>query len=303
MVGSRETAAERGVLAYIKRVFFARSADPEENNPLVLHQLEKGRPLSVQSQYLQQIRSEKAKEPIPLTQKQAVLLGGVLLAEAAGGALYRLWGHPFATAAKGTEPFTVSQSAEIQQSDTFIISSDISLDENNHEIEIIHQLAVPDIDNLYPTTENAKSLNYRLVTIKNRHIPNEILRVLQDESIDWRVRNEFDLIFRRAENSPNVKNTTIKRERNVKLLIKCLQLVLAFVKENEKQAINNKSYLFGKVCLKKPYDILNQLSRDDRRAVKLFYQRLNDLSDRNDTFQPSALFHVNKRIFYLRIKT
>lgn len=297
--GNRETAGESGVLAYINRVFFTRSVDPKENDPLMLRQLEKGRLLNAQSQYLQQIRSEKGNEPIPLTQKQAVLLGGLLFVGAAGGALYRLWGQHFATAGKETETFAVSRNAEMQQSDAFIIAnaSDISLNEYNHELDIIHQLVVPDIDHFYLTTKNARSRSYRSVTIKNRHIPNEILRVLQDESINWRVRNEFDLIFRLAENSPDVKNTPIKREKNVKLLIKCLQLLSAFVKENEKQAINNKSYHFGKVHLKNLYSIVSHLSRDDSRMVKLFYQQRNDLSDKNDTFQPLAPIRVNKRIY------
>lgn len=299
VVGNREIVRESGVLAYIKRVFCARSADSKEKNPLMLRQLEKGRLLNAQSQYLQQIRSEKGKKTIPLTQKQAVLLGGLLLAGAAGGALFRLWGKPFATDGRETEKLNVSQYVGIDQSDAFSVAntSDISLDEYNHEIEIINQLIVPVINEFYLTTENARSLSYRSVTIKNRDIPNEILRVLQDESIDWRVRNEFDLIFRYAENSPDVKNIPIKRERNIRLLIKCIQLVSAFVEENEKQAINNQSYLFGKVYLGNLYNIVNHLSGYDRRAVNLFNEQLDELSGRNDTFRSSALFSVNKRIF------
>ncbi|MCW2488046.1 hypothetical protein J5069_19270 [Candidatus Symbiopectobacterium sp. NZEC127] len=290
VVNNREIQRESGMLAYIKQVFFARLVEPKESHPRMLRQLEKGRMLNEKSQCLQQVQPGKGKRAIPLTPKQAAWLGGVILAGAAGGAFYRLW---------AAEKFNASENVGMQQSEARIIAneSDISLDEYNHERDIINQLVVPDIEGYYFSNKNTRSLSYRAVTIKNRQIPNEILRILQDRSINWRVRNEFDLIFRRAENSPDVKNTPKKRERNVKLLIKCLQLTAAFVKENERQAIDNKSYHFGKIYLENLFKIVNRLSRNDKRTVNLFYHQRNDLAEQNDTFQIPTLLNVRKRVF------
>ncbi|MFT8211089.1 MAG: hypothetical protein ACMZI0_11815 [Symbiopectobacterium sp.] len=82
--------------------------------------------------------------------------------------------------------------------------------EYQRDISIINQLAVTffdDNDHVSISSDNSsrQKRSARQPIIKNKNIVNEIISLMEDDKIDWRLRNEFDLIFRRAESSADIK--------------------------------------------------------------------------------------------------
>lgn len=140
------------------------------------------------------------------------------------------------------------------------ISSDLSSTADREyylEINFIENVVTQPLD--FIPGYNKLSRVKRLTPVNNKYIPNLIIDITQDNTIDWRVRNEFDLIFRRAEFSPDVRNATSSQEKNIKLLLKVIQITQKCIDFNENNNLRHKTFESLSDILKKLWNIADNL--------------------------------------------
>ncbi|MCS3432869.1 hypothetical protein [Klebsiella sp. BIGb0407] len=146
----------------------------------------------------------------------------------------------------------------------YLSIKEISNSEYKKELEIISKLSVPDFENLiYDKPKDQKSrLTRELSTSYDfiDHIPNYILEIIQDRYLDWRFRNEIDIIFRIAETSFDVNKSRSKNEKNINLLLKFIQLTYYFLDKNKKDHLNNSSYKLAKIVLERLCTIVSHIN-------------------------------------------
>lgn len=140
------------------------------------------------------------------------------------------------------------------------------------DMHIIEGLVVPEFldASALGTGRLGKKINKRTINeYRNRNvfIPNLILEIIRDHNIDWRVRNEFDLIFRRADTSVDVRRLKSQKKRNIMLLAKCIQFTKVFLDENRKRRMSNTSYGYAEVIMNRLFCIAGALNAKNRMSI------------------------------------
>lgn len=153
--------------------------------------------------------------------------------------------------------------------------SRISAEEYAQEIAIIKGLKVDDLSEIFAADVAGESRVRvkRSPEAENDNIPNQMLGILHMEEIDWRIRNEFDQILRRAEATPEVKAAPNKSEKNIRLLIKCIQFTREFLKANESQHRHNLSYESGQKVLQELWRVADGLQNTHSQFVVRQYKQ------------------------------
>ncbi|MBF1996172.1 hypothetical protein HW114_12085 [Serratia symbiotica] len=108
-----------------------------------------------------------------------------------------------------------------------------------------------------PSIDNRKE---RSLPVENRYIPNSILSIVADRKLDLRVMNEFDLIYRRAGVSSDVSNTNSSEEKNIKLLLKTIQITQKCIDSNKYGHAQGNAFEQLLDIRKRLWDIANNLT-------------------------------------------
>lgn len=164
--------------------------------------------------------------------------------------------------------------------DRVALPSDLFIAKNceyNSEMDFINKVVTQPLD--FISEFNANFREKCSITIKNDYILNLIRSILQDSTFDWRVTNEFDLIFRHADASPDVRNAKSSEEINIKLLFKTIQITYQCIDNNEYGHVKYKSFESFSDILKKLWDIANNLpDAYSKQAVKKFKEIYSHMS-------------------------
>lgn len=109
--------------------------------------------------------------------------------------------------------------------------------------------------------------------IANRHIPNHIITMLLDKKYSSRFRHRLDDLFRTAEISPEVKNAISTEQRNILLLIRCIELSITAVRAHANTMGFDSDYHFFHIALKDFWNIAQRLSDASGKSMIEHYQK------------------------------
>ena len=132
------------------------------------------------------------------------------------------------------------------------------------EIEIIDKLKIKDIDEFFYFAFNAgkNSRNIRSVTIEKDSydsIHDEIIDFINQTLFDSRIRNEFNLIYKNAVNMVESKKAFSQQEKDTKLVLACIELLLKFICKNRYHNLSNASRIYSKFFIDKLILILKDI--------------------------------------------
>jgi len=242
-----------------------------------------GAHIMAESENLQHIKRMPGRKPcyLNLTSKQAVLSGMLFSGAAASTLAFFKWYHsgndayinediidPFLTTNspyhdRGNRSSLPSKNTTHDIEEYFSIK-EISNSEYKKDLKIISKLSDPDLNGLFIDETNGQKL--RLTReLRNRYhgidyIPNHILEIIHDNNLDWRFRNELDIIFRLSEKSINVNKYQSKKERNINFLLKYIQFIHYLLERTEKERPHSSSYKLGKIVLERLCDIVSHIN-------------------------------------------
>jgi hypothetical protein len=109
--------------------------------------------------------------------------------------------------------------------------------------------------------------------IANRHIPNHIISMLQDKKYSTRFQHRLDDLFRTAEISAEVKAAATAEQRNILLLIRCIELSITAVGAHAKTMGFDSDYHFFHIALKDFWNIAQRLSDSPSKSMIDHYQK------------------------------
>ncbi|WP_157759766.1 hypothetical protein [Burkholderia oklahomensis] len=147
--------------------------------------------------------------------------------------------------------------------------SEISAEEYAQEIAIIKELKVDDLSEIFSADVAGEGgiRAKRSLPVENTSIGKLIRRIWHDSKIDSRICDEFDLILSRAEAEPDVKAERNQLRKDIRLLLKCIQLTRAFLEANERQHLCNLSYESGKIVMQELWRVAKGLQDTYSQSV------------------------------------
>lgn len=188
------------------------------------------------------------------------------------------------------DDLTLCNSPQIASDRAAIPSEGLSAVECEYYLEInfIENVVTQPLD--FISGYNKGNRIKRFTPIDNRYIPNLLIDITQNNTIEWRVRNEFDLIYRRAENSPDVRNATSSEERNIKLLLKVIQIVQQCIDHNKYSDVKYETFKSLSDILKELWDIADNLPDDySKEAVKKYKEHFGSYRENiSSTTEPHS---------------
>ncbi|MCW2477621.1 hypothetical protein [Candidatus Symbiopectobacterium sp. NZEC135] len=156
----------------------------------------------------------------------------------------------------------------------FCNNVDLSQDQYLKEMLIIDNLSLPDINKLYQMvlSENHKRIS-RSITSSADHksgVSEMISNIINNDDIDWRIREEFSGVYSKAINFPEIRQTIEGVEKDVKLILACISLMLRYLHENKINNLNNGSFLYGAAFI---HELLRELDNVNASEVVFIDKR------------------------------
>ncbi|MCU1803155.1 hypothetical protein CUU56_17255, partial [Pectobacterium parvum] len=177
--------------------------------------------------------------------------------------------------------------------DRTTLPSDLFISRNceyNLEMDFIKNMVTQSLD--FIPEINPSIREKRSIPVNNINIPYLILTIVQDQTIDWRMRNEFDLIFRQADTSPDVRHAKSSEEKHIKLLLKTIQITQQCIDNNKYGYVKYNSFESFSDILKKLWTTANNLpDLYSKNAVEKFKENYGDISTTTEPHNSSDASH------------
>ena len=117
------------------------------------------------------------------------------------------------------------------------------------EIALIDHLSLPNLNQLYKAALSGYHKRIpRSITLPSDHqvdVTEIISNIINNTDIDWRIREEFRGIYHKAINIPEINQVKEGTEKNVKLVLACVSLMLQYLHENKVNNLSKVSFIYG----------------------------------------------------------
>ncbi len=117
------------------------------------------------------------------------------------------------------------------------------------EIALIDHLSLPNLNQLYKAVLSGYHKRIpRSITLPSDHqvdVTEIISNIINNTDIDWRIREEFRGIYHKAISLPETNRVKEGVEKNVKLALACVGLMLQYLHENKVNNLSKVSFIYG----------------------------------------------------------
>lgn len=146
-------------------------------------------------------------------------------------------------------PFNLYPNENPSRNNSFCNGINLTQHEYLKEIALIDHLALPNLNQLYQTvlSEEHKRIPRSITTPSDHQVDvTEIIsNIINNTDIDWRIREEFRGIYHKAINIPEINQVKEGTEKNVKLALACVSLMLQYLHENKVNNLSKVSFIYG----------------------------------------------------------
>lgn len=153
----------------------------------------------------------------------------------------------------------------------------LSLHEYLKEIEVINNLALPNVDRLYRIISSIDHKRIlRTITTPPGYqvnVSGVMSNILNNDDIDWRIREEFSGVYHRAMNSSEINQAKDDVEKNVKLILSTVSLMLQYLHKNRMENLSKVSFIYGIAFIESFLSILDEMKAYKSGTIDKRYKK------------------------------